>query len=230
METSAAEDDGKVTLEGGGAPRAKGIWLVRLARHFVGIRDRRCVDISPPVYYRARGIDLANETSRYFPTPLVRPLRHLSPTTEGYVLGFLGSFPSILIACGISLGLSTIPSSAFSATPLTVGSLGATAVLLYAIPEGPLSQPRNLVGGHLLCAVTGAVISQLFSLSSRFDIDEAIDNEVAMQGSWQHLNPVAAALAVGIAVFGMQITGTVHPPGTLRRWSSGPSPRGTLRP
>lgn len=192
METSAAEDDGKVTLEGGGAPRAKGIWLVRLARHFVGIRDRRCVDISPPVYYRARGIDLANETSRYFPTPLVRPLRHLSPTTEGYVLGFLGSFPSILIACGISLGLSTIPSSAFSATPLTVGSLGATAVLLYAIPEGPLSQPRNLVGGHLLCAVTGAVISQLFSLSSRFDIDEAIDNEVAMQGSWQHLNPVAA--------------------------------------
>ncbi|TNY21713.1 HPP family-domain-containing protein [Rhodotorula diobovata] len=190
METSAAEDDGKVTLEGGGAPRAKGIWLVRLARHFVGIRDRR-----------------------YFPTPLVRPLRHLSPTTEGYVLGFLGSFPSILIACGISLGLSTIPSSAFSATPLTVGSLGATAVLLYAIPEGPLSQPRNLVGGHLLCAVTGAVISQLFSLSSRFDIDEAIDNEVAMQGSWQHLNPVAAALAVGIAVFGMQITGTVHPPG-----------------
>ncbi|GAA5824843.1 hypothetical protein JCM3770_001140 [Rhodotorula araucariae] len=168
----------------------KGLWAVRLARHFCGIRDRRALR-----------------------TPLVRPLRHLSPTTEGYLLAFLGSFPSILIACGIALGLSSLPSGAFDATPLTVGSLGATAVLVYAIPEGPLSQPRNVVGGHLVSALTGAIISQLFALSSRFETDLASDNTLASADSWESLTPVAAALAVSLAIFAMQVTGTVHPPG-----------------
>ena len=153
-------------------------------------------------------------TSRSFPAPLVRPLRHLSPQTEGYLLGFLGSFPSILIACAISLGLSTIDSSAFSATPLTVGSFGATAVLLYAVPEAPLSQPRNVIGGHFVSALTGAIISQLFALSDRFDSDEfVVDNTLAARGSWPSLTPVSAALSVALATLAMQLTGTVHPPG-----------------
>ncbi|KPV78680.1 uncharacterized protein RHOBADRAFT_51117 [Rhodotorula graminis WP1] len=183
--------DEKVRLEDGDEQAVKGVWAVRLARHFVGIRDKRS-----------------------FPAPLVRPLRHLSPQTEGYILGFLGSFPSILIACAISLGLSTLDSSAFSTTPLTVGSFGATAVLLYAVPEAPLSQPRNVIGGHLVSAVTGAVISQLFSLSSRFDSGEfVVDNTLAARGSWGSLTPVSASLAVALATLAMQVTGTVHPPG-----------------
>ncbi|GJN91856.1 hypothetical protein Rhopal_004881-T1 [Rhodotorula paludigena] len=169
----------------------KGNWAVRLARHFAGIRDHRA-----------------------FPTPLLRPLRHLSPTTEGYLVAFIGSFPSILIASAISSGLSTIPGNSFSLTPLTVGSLGATAVLLYAVPEGPLSQPRNLVGGHVLSAIVGAVVSQLFSLSSRFTAgSEDVDNTVARIESWDALTPVAAALAVSLSLLVMQLTGTVHPPG-----------------
>ncbi|BGO96864.1 hypothetical protein NBRC10513v2_000803 [Rhodotorula toruloides] len=169
----------------------KARWFVRLARHFVGVRGHKGL-----------------------PTPLIRPLRHLSPANENYLLGFLGSFPSILIACAISSGLSRISSSAFSSTPLTVGSFGATAVLLYAVPEAPLSQPRNLVGGHVISAIVGAVISQLFALSNRFTRDEAVlDNTVAAIGSWHSLTPVSAALSVGLAVFAMQITGTIHPPG-----------------
>ncbi|BGO93107.1 hypothetical protein NBRC10512_003292 [Rhodotorula toruloides] len=169
----------------------KARWFVRLARHFVGVRGHRGL-----------------------PTPLIRPLRHLSPANENYLLGFLGSFPSILIACAISSGLSRISSSAFSSTPLTIGSFGATAVLLYAVPEAPLSQPRNLVGGHVISAIVGAVISQLFALSNRFTRDEAVlDNTVAAIGSWHSLTPVSAALSVGLAVFAMQITGTIHPPG-----------------
>ncbi|GAA5890118.1 hypothetical protein JCM8208_002703 [Rhodotorula glutinis] len=183
--------DEKVRLEDGHEPAVKGVWALRLARHFVGIRDKRS-----------------------FPAPLVRPLRHLSPQTEGYLLGFLGSFPSILIACAISLGLSTLDSSAFSATPLTVGSFGATAVLLYAVPEAPLSQPRNVIGGHFVSAVTGAVISQLFALSSRFDSREfVVDNTLAARGSWASLTPVSASLSVALATLAMQVTGTVHPPG-----------------
>eukprot|EP00007_Cunea_sp_BSH-02190019_P009701 CAMPEP_0174242558 /NCGR_PEP_ID=MMETSP0417-20130205/28364_1 /TAXON_ID=242541 /ORGANISM="Mayorella sp, Strain BSH-02190019" /LENGTH=162 /DNA_ID=CAMNT_0015321973 /DNA_START=61 /DNA_END=546 /DNA_ORIENTATION=- len=38
---------------------------------------------------------------------------------------------------------------------LTVGSFGATAVLLYAAPHSPLAQPRNLLVGHTVSAVVG---------------------------------------------------------------------------
>lgn len=31
---------------------------------------------------------------------------------------------------------------------LLVGSFGASAVLLYGVPESKLSQPRNLIGEH----------------------------------------------------------------------------------
>lgn len=38
---------------------------------------------------------------------------------------------------------------------LVIGSFGASAVLLYAAPGSPFSQPRNLIGGHLVSALTG---------------------------------------------------------------------------
>ncbi|GAA5831341.1 hypothetical protein JCM11251_003989, partial [Rhodosporidiobolus azoricus] len=59
-------------------------------------------------------------------------------------------------------------------------------------------------------------ISQLFSLSPRFTQSLSVagaDNEVASLSSWRSLTPVAGALAVALATLGMQLTGTVHPPG-----------------
>ncbi|GAA5866730.1 hypothetical protein JCM3774_001973 [Rhodotorula dairenensis] len=170
-------------------------FVARLARHFVGIRGERAL-----------------------PTPLVRPLRHLTPDLETYLLTFLGSFPSILIACAISYGLSRLASSstsAFAQTPLTVGSFGATAVLLYATPEAPLSQPRNVILGQTLSAVVGAVMSQLFALDDRFTagLGTGNDNTIASETSWYSLVPLSGALAVAVATLAMQLTGTVHPPG-----------------
>ncbi|GAA5979996.1 hypothetical protein JCM10908_001493 [Rhodotorula pacifica] len=178
------------------SPRQNGSTLARLARHFVGVRGERAL-----------------------PAPLIRPVRHLSPDLETYLLTFLGSFPSILIACGISYALSHIYSddgiSAFAATPLTVGSFGATAVLLYATPEAPLSQPRNVILGQTLSAIIGAVMSELFSLDGKFTegLRSGEDNTIATGQSWPSLVPVSGALSVGLATLGMQLTGTVHPPG-----------------
>ncbi|GAA5965475.1 hypothetical protein JCM21900_006311 [Sporobolomyces salmonicolor] len=164
-------------------------WVGKIARHFIGVRGDRSL-----------------------PTPLLRPLRHLRPTHETYALTFFGAFPAILVCCGISYGLSSVPGFEGD-TPLAIGSLGATAVLLYALPEAPLSQPRNLVGGHMISAITGVIISQLFSLSSKFETPLSTDNTVASASSWRSLVPVAGALSVAIAIFGQQITGTIHPPG-----------------
>ncbi|GAA6010351.1 hypothetical protein JCM10207_005187 [Rhodosporidiobolus poonsookiae] len=132
---------------------------------------------------------------------------------KGYLLAFLGTLISILVVCAISYGLAEIDSG-FDSTPLAFGSLGATAVLLYATPEGPLSQPKNVVGGHMISALIGCIFSQLFSLSSVFSAGAGVeDNQLASADSWARLTPVCAALSVAFSVLAMQVTGTVHPPG-----------------
>lgn len=74
--------------------------------------------------------------------------------------------------------------------PLLIGSLGASAVLLFGANESPLAQPRNLIGGHLLSAFTAVLI-------------------VSLCGS----GPYAMAFGVGAAIFLMYMTHTIHPPG-----------------
>ena len=74
--------------------------------------------------------------------------------------------------------------------PLLIGSFGASAVLLFGTPDSPLTQPRNLIGGHLISAAVAIVLVALF-------------------GS----NPLTMALAVGLAIFFMNLTHTTHPPG-----------------
>ncbi len=73
---------------------------------------------------------------------------------------------------------------------LMVASMGASAVLLFAVPHGALSQPWPLVGGHLISAFIGIGCYQLLGDSL-----------------------VAPALAVGLAVGAMHYLRCIHPPG-----------------
>lgn len=73
---------------------------------------------------------------------------------------------------------------------LIVASMGASAVLLFAVPHGKLSQPWPLVGGHLISAIVGVSVFKLIP-------DRAI----------------AAALAVGLAIGAMHYLRCIHPPG-----------------
>jgi CBS-domain-containing membrane protein len=74
---------------------------------------------------------------------------------------------------------------------LMIGSFGASAVLVYGAIKSPLAQPRNLVGGHFLSALTGVAAFQIFQA--------------------QPVLAAAAAVATAIAV--MHATKTLHPPG-----------------
>lgn len=67
---------------------------------------------------------------------------------------------------------------------------GATAVLVFAAPAAPFSQPRNVVGGHVLSGLVGIIIMTVFQ-----------------QNAWWTL-----ALATSIAIALMVATKTVHPP------------------
>lgn len=86
---------------------------------------------------------------------------------------------------------------------LVVASIGASAVLLFAIPHGPLSQPWAVLGGHL---VSGFIGVSCFLLIPNVTI--------------------AAALAVGLAVTAMYYLRCIHPPGgatALTAVMAGPS-------
>lgn len=72
-----------------------------------------------------------------------------------------------------------------------IGSFGASSVLVYGIIESPFSQPRNLIGGHLISAFIGVTVHLLFPDTTY----------------------IAAPLAVSLSIVLMQITKTLHPPG-----------------
>src|ERR1700681_684858 len=46
--------------------------------------------------------------------------------------------------------------------PLLIGSFCASAVLLFGATDSALSQPRNLVGGHIVSAVTAVLMVAAF--------------------------------------------------------------------
>lgn len=99
---------------------------------------------------------------------------------------FLGSF--------VGIGLLGFIQSKYLSTSdnvLLIGSFGASSVLIYGVINSPLAQPRNLIGGHVICALIGVTVHKL------------IPGEV-----W-----LSSALAVSISIVVMQITKTLHPPG-----------------
>jgi len=99
---------------------------------------------------------------------------------------WLGAFLGIAAVSGLEqLFLSG------TALMLVIGSFGASAVLIYGAPKSPLSQPRNLLGGHVLSALVGVVAYLLLR-----------------EQPW-----LAAALAVSLAIALMHLSRTLHPPG-----------------
>ncbi len=72
---------------------------------------------------------------------------------------------------------------------LLLGSFGASALLLFALPDAPLSQPRAVIGGHLIASLLALGCLSLFG------------------PQWW-----ATGAATGLAVGTMMLTRTVHPP------------------
>lgn len=77
-----------------------------------------------------------------------------------------------------------------SFSPLLAAPIGASAVLVFALPASPLAQPRAVIGGNVLSALVGVACGLAIS------------------------DPLlAATVAVGVAIFAMSLLGCLHPPG-----------------
>jgi CBS-domain-containing membrane protein len=109
-----------------------------------------------------------------------------------------------LAQCGLAtlcmLILLAVLEAVTNATVLA--SLGASAFVAFTMPHRELSSPRHLVGGYLVGMAVGSLCCLLL---------RAAPSELTVL--WGHIwQAVASALAVGLAVFVMVITGTEHPP------------------
>lgn len=74
-----------------------------------------------------------------------------------------------------------------------VASMGATAFIVFIMPESLTARPKNVVGGHLIGLAAG-------SLCSLLPVPSAL-----------HVM-LACSLAVGLSLLLMVVTGTQHPP------------------
>jgi CBS-domain-containing membrane protein len=125
----------------------------------------------------------------------VRYLRKMAGTSRGspprvswaevlwsWIGAFLGIGAVALVGTWLLSGTDVL---------LMIGSLGASAVLVYGAPRSPLAQPRNLVGGHVVSAAVGVLCYQLIP----------------------PVPGLAEATAVATAIALMHLTRTLHPPG-----------------
>jgi CBS-domain-containing membrane protein len=101
------------------------------------------------------------------------------------VISTVGGFFGILAVCWISCRVLDVQGAA-----LMVGSMGASAVLLFAVPHGSLSQPWPVLGGHVLSAAVGVTVAR-----------------------WVPDPMLAAALAVSLSIAVMYYLRCIHPPG-----------------
>ncbi len=76
-----------------------------------------------------------------------------------------------------------------SALPLLVAPMGASAVLLFALPASPLAQPWSIIGGNLVSATVGVTCAMFI-----------------------HDPTIAASLAIATAIGAMLALRCLHPP------------------
>jgi CBS domain-containing membrane protein len=76
------------------------------------------------------------------------------------------------------------------ALPWLVAPIGASAVLLFAVPASPMAQPWPIIGGNSISALVGFAV-----------------------GQWLGHGALACGLGVGLAIAVMSVTRSLHPPG-----------------
>jgi len=98
-------------------------------------------------------------------------------------VAILGSLVAMLIVFGVS---RSMPGGSHV---LIVASTGASAVIIFTVPHGRLSQPWPVLVGHLLCGLIGVTCAK-----------------------WLGTGPMSAAITVSLCVLAMSVGRCVHPP------------------
>ncbi len=101
------------------------------------------------------------------------------------ISSIVGAFLATLIATFFSQSILEAEQS-----PMILASTGASAMLMFGVPHSPVSQPWNLVGGHVISALVGVACYQ--------NIPSLL---------------IASSVAIPIAMVLMHFMRCNHPPG-----------------
>lgn len=122
----------------------------------------------------------SNQGISYFGKMVSKERSPLKVNVLDVATGLVGGFITIFVLAI----LTKLTSAAWLMAPF-----GASCVLAFGAWKAPLSQPRNIIGGHFLSTLVGLVV--FHSLGS---------------------SPWTWALGVGLAIALMMLTKTTHPP------------------
>ncbi|MGC4017604.1 MAG: HPP family protein [Luteolibacter sp.] len=106
-------------------------------------------------------------------------------STKEKLLSMLGGLVSLLALVLISRSVLHLSGAA-----AVIASMGASAVLLFAVPHGQLSQPWPVIAGHCFSALIGVACAK-----------------------WIPSPEIAAACAVALSIGAMHQFKCIHPPG-----------------
>lgn len=91
-----------------------------------------------------------------------------------------------------------------SATPWFIAPMGASAVLLFAVPASPLAQPWSIVGGNVIAAAVGITCLQWFGSSGPVAALAAA-TAIALMFALRCLHPPGGAVALTAVLGGPEI-------------------------
>jgi len=131
--------------------------------------------------------DLLSSLIRFSQKELIKG-RHTQPSFKRWqsFSSFIGGL--IAISC---LGIL----SNLSSYPLLIAPFGASTVLLFGAPNSPLAQPRNLVFGNLIGAIS-AVLCVFLLGSSSLTSGIAVGLAIVLGQAFRCLHPPAGAVAL----------------------------------
>ncbi|HEY4298622.1 MAG TPA: HPP family protein, partial [Paraburkholderia sp.] len=116
--------------------------------------------------------------SSFIPAPVTVKWQERARSCLGALLGIAFTGGSMFLLLGPAANI-----------PLLVAPMGASAVLLFAVPASPLAQPWSIIGGNLVSATIGVTCAHAIADPT-----------------------LAAALAVALSICGMFALRCVHPP------------------
>lgn len=93
------------------------------------------------------------------------------------------------VGAALAIGILSFADSVQSDIVLLIAPFGATAVLVFGVPDSPLAQPKNVILGHLITAFIGVCFVEFIGVT-----------------------PLSLSIATGLAVSAMLFTKTTHPP------------------
>lgn len=103
----------------------------------------------------------------------------------GWARGAVGALFGVALAAVLGKLMPSAPQ-----WPWIVAPVGASAVLVFAVPASPLAQPWSVLGGSMVAAITGVIAGQIVG------------------------DPLlAAGFSVGLAIGTMTLARCLHPPG-----------------